>query len=159
MAENTQPVVYGLHLVKNPKTGKKNVSATVVERGVLTLESISKELAKSTTLTETDMAAAVKGLIEFTMLHVVSGYRVKLGQLGNFYPTLTNKPTAIFKDWTPTRIAGLKCRFEPSQEFLQLLAGASFTKGLGRKNQNKSMADVDQLLEAALAENEPQEEP
>ena len=154
--KNLTPVVYGLKLIKNPKTGKKNVSAGVVEHGAMTLDGIAAELAKSTTLTATDIAAVIEGLIEFTMNHVASGWRVRLGNLGTFYPTLRNKPSAIFKDWTPTRIAGLQGRFTPSLEFTQLLAEATFVKGLNRKNQRKTMADVDQLLEAATQENEPE---
>ena len=157
MADKTLlPVVYGLKLVKNPKTGQKNVSAGVVERGTKTIDSIAAELAKSTTLTATDIVAVVEGFMEFTMIHVASGWRVQLGNLGTFYPTLKNKPAALFKDWTAARIAGLFARFLPSATFTQLLAGASFTKGLNRKNQLKTMADVDSELEAATAENEPE---
>ena len=156
---NLTPVIYGLKLIKNPKTGKKNVSAGVVEYGAVNINGIAAELSKSTTLTATDIAAVIEGLIEFTMLHVASGWRVQLGNLGTFYPTLRNKPTALFKDWTPARIAGLQGRFSPSMAFIQLLSEATFVKGLNRKNQRKTMADVDQLLEAATQENEPQDEP
>ena len=153
-----QPIIYALNLIKNPKTGKKNASAAVVERGTMSTESIAQELAKSTTVTETDCKAIIAGFMEFSMRHVAEGYRICLDGFGSFYPTLRNKPSAIFKDWTPTRIAGANVRFQPSIKFKQLLASATFTKGLSRKNQNKTMADVDQLLEAALQENEPEGE-
>ena len=154
MANNTNPVVYGLKLIKNPKTGQQNVSAGVVEYGAMNIDTISAELAKSTTLTATDIKAVIEGLIEFTMHHVVSGWRVRLGNLGTFYPTLRNKPAAKFNDWTPARISGLQARFNPSTEFLQLLTEAKFVKGLNRKNQQKTMADLDAEIAAALEQNE-----
>ena len=160
MASNQlTPVVYGLKLIKNPKTGQKNVSAGVVEHGAMTIDVISAELAKSTTLTATDVKAVIEGLIEFTMLHVASGWRVRLGNLGTVYPTLSNKPAAKFNDWSSARISGLKARFNPSTEFLQLLSEATFCKGLNRKHQNKTIADLDAEMAAALAENEEPSEP
>ena len=157
--KNLTPVVYGLKLIKNPVTGQKNVSAGVVEYGSKSIDGIAAELSKSTTLTATDIAAVIEGLIEFTMVHVASGWRVSLGNLGTFYPTLRNKPAKLFNDWSPSRILGLQGRFTPSVEFTQLLSEASFTKGLNRKNQSKTMADVDSAIAAALAENaeEPEE--
>lgn len=151
------PIIYAINLIKNPKTGQKNCSAAVVERGTKTTESIAQELAKSTTVTETDCKAIIAGFMEFSMTHVAEGYRVCLDGFGSFYPTLKNKPAAVFKDWTPSRIAGANVRFLPSQRFKDLLAGATFTKGLSRKNQNQTMADVDSALEAALSVNEPEE--
>ena len=157
--KNLNPVVYGLKLIKNPKTEKQNVSAGVVEYGSKTIDMISAELSKSTTLTATDIKAVIEGLIEFTMLHVASGWRVRLGNLGTFYPTLKNKPAAKFKDWSPSRISGLLARFNPSTQFLPLLSEATFTKGLNRKNQQKTIADLDAQMAAALDANEDDTEP
>lgn len=160
MASNhLTPVVYGLRLIKNPKTGQQNVSAGVVEYGAMTIDVISSELSKSTTLTATDIKAVIEGLIEFTMAHVASGWRVRLGNLGIIYPTLRNKPAAKFNDWSPARISGLQARFMPSTEFIQLLSEATFSKGLNRKQQKKTIADVDAEMAAALAVNEEPEEP
>ena len=154
MEKALQPIIYALNLIKNPKTGKKNASATVVERGTMTTESIAQELAKSTTVTETDCKAIIAGFMEFSMRHVAEGYRVCLDGFGAFYPTLRNKPVELFKDWNPNRISGALVRFMPSTKFKSLLADASFAKGLSRKNQNKTIADVDAALAAALQENE-----
>lgn len=149
-----QPIIYALNLIKNPKTGKKNASATVVERASLTTDAIAQELAKSTTVTETDCKAIIAGFMEFSMRHVAEGYRVVLDGFGAFYPTLRNKPVELFKDWNPNRISGAVVRFMPSTKFKDLLASATFTKGLSRKNQNKTIADVDSAIDEALRENE-----
>ena len=145
------PLQYGVHLVKNPQTGKKKVGATVVETGTVSINAIAAEISRSTTVTSTDVHAVIEALIEFTVRRVCEGYRIELGNLGKFYPTITVKTTAKLEDFDQNKITGVKCRFDPSEKFENLLSQVVFTKVLPRKQSNKAMADYDSAMAAALA--------
>ena len=145
-----EAVQYALSLIKNSQTGKKVVNASVVERGTKTVDQIARELAKSTTLTQTDVVGVIQGFIEFTLEHVAAGYRVELGNMGKFYPTIEVKSCKKLEDFTPSKIQALRCRFLPSNTLLNLLAEATFEKTLGVKNRKKSIADVEAAMAAEI---------
>ena len=135
---------YATAILKSTQTGKTIVSANVVERGCKSIDNIARELAKSTTLTQTDVKGVIEGFIEFTMEHVASGYRVEMGNLGKIYPTISVKSEKKdFASFTAANIKGVRARFQPSQMLLNLLEEATFEKTLSRKNMKQKLADVD----------------
>lgn len=146
-----EAVRYALSLAKNPHTGKKVVNASVVERGTKSIDQIAHELAKSTTLTQTDVKGVIEGFIEFTMEHVAAGYRVDMGNMGKFYPTIEVKTCKKLEDFTPSKIQALRCRFLPSNMLMNLLAEATYEKTLAVKHMKKSLADVEAAMAAEIA--------
>lgn len=147
-----ESVQYAVALIKSQQTGKKIVSANVVERGEKSIDQIARELAKSTTLTQTDVKGVIEGFIEFTMEHVASGYRVELGNLGKIYPTIAVKSEkAKYESFSASNIQGLRARFQPSNVLMSMLSQATFEKTLSRKSMAKSMADNDAAQAAAFA--------
>jgi len=151
MAKTLLSIGYAPGLMKNPITGITKAYAHIVENGTVDIDYLCSSIAKATTLTRTDVKAAVESFIEFVMEYVASGFRVDMGNLGKFFPQISATGVEDVEDCTATTIKRVFCRFMPSQELQNIMATATFNRVLSRKNESKTISEESEELAAKLA--------
>lgn len=144
------PILYSVGLMTDTIRNRKLPCATIVERGTLDLDYIASEMAHSTTLTTTDIVAVLRGFIEFGMCHLASGYRINLGDFGQFFPTLKSHCVNSFDECDESTIEQVNCRFRPSPMLKEMMQKATFERTLPATERRKTIKDVDTEIEEEL---------
>ena len=120
------PIEYSLvqrGLPGNP-TGPKKWYANVRASGTTNERSMADKISRGTSLSSTDIKAAIESLLQEIPRELADGQIVKLGDLGSFRVTLQSEGTDTEEEFTLTRLRKVKVNFAPSALFEQLLAGA-----------------------------------
>lgn len=105
---------------KSPKKWYANVRA----RGATTERGMAEKIGRSTSLSSSDIKAAIEALLQEIPRELADGQIVQLGDLGSFRVTLQSEGTATPEEFTAARVRKVKVNFVPSALFEQLLSGA-----------------------------------
>ncbi len=95
-------------------TTQKMYDAKIVYKGVKTLDEIEKEICNDCSLTEADVAGAVKALENALYNAISQGYIVDMGALGRFKPSFTSKAVKKASDVKKSDIKNVTCIYKPS---------------------------------------------
>ena len=78
--------------------GEKKFYAQAKRKGVLTLESLSREIALRSTMSEGDVTGVLISMVETMEVFLGEGYQIELGQLGSLRISIssTGETTAAF---------------------------------------------------------------
>ena len=104
--------------LKNPQdpTAAPRYYAKPVNQGELSLDDLSKTIAKMSTVSMTDVYAVLIGLIESIPDELKQGKIVRLGKLGSFSISLSSDPSDNAEDVSINNVKKLRLNFRPSQE-------------------------------------------
>ena len=154
-------IQYSVCLMKNPVKGTTKAYGNLQLTGVVTINELADHMAEHNTVFSrgtivgvlSDLGACLRELI-------LQGYKIQLGNIGSFEPTISTKGEAKVEDFTAADITAMRVNFLLGTDFDNLLRDAEFEKTSTRKAQAKAKADEasEQAAKlAALAEAEPEE--
>ncbi|WP_310396835.1 HU family DNA-binding protein [Hymenobacter sp.] len=120
------PIEYSLvqrGLPAQPNSPKKWY-ANVRSSGTTTERDMADKISRGTSLSSTDVKAAIESLLQEIPRELADGQIVQLGDLGSFRVTLQGEGTETEEEFTSARVSRIKVNFVPSALFEQLLSGA-----------------------------------
>jgi predicted histone-like DNA-binding protein len=83
-------------------------------------------LADETTLNPKEAEMAIYQLFKVTIIQLLEGHTVELGDMGSFYVTASTEGSETEKEVTANKIKGLNLRFRVSKGFKVELKKATF---------------------------------
>lgn len=94
-----------------------------------------------------DYKAVVSNLAEALAEKMAEGYKIELGELGKFYPTLDCEGADTMDDFDPEKhIKAVKVNWHPSTEFKNLKDRARFREYLTRRQEKEAIKmDMERL--------------
>lgn len=108
--------------------GVKKWYATIKNDGEITIDELSKEIEKSSSLTESDIRGAIIALENVIITQIMNGKIVRLDKIGSFYPSLSSGGTEKEEDFFPQLIKGARVNYRPGTRILDALKTAKFSK-------------------------------
>ena len=114
-------IYYNVNKRKNPQTGAEKFYGTVNVQSTVDLETISEEIAYSTTATEADVKAVLSSLQKYVIEHLKNGQSVRLGDLCSIRPTMTSKGAADKDSFTAANVKKVRARFNASKRMKNAL--------------------------------------
>ena len=152
-------IQYSVSLLKNPVKGTTKAYGKLQLTGVVNIDELAAHMAEHNTVFSKGTIVGVLSDLGSCMRELIlQGYKVKLGNIGSFEPTISTKGQTKVEDFTAQDITDMKVIFELGTDFDNLLRDAEFEKTATRKAQAKAKADEtsEQAAKlAALAETEP----
>jgi predicted histone-like DNA-binding protein len=115
-------IYYNVNKRKNPQTGTEKFYGTVNVQSTVDLETISEEIAYSTTATEADVKAVLSSLQKYVIEHLKNGQSVRLGDLCSIRPTMTSTGTADKDSFNANCVKKVRARFNASKRMKNALA-------------------------------------
>ena len=154
-------IQYSVSLMKNPIKGTTKAYGNLQLTGVVTINELASHMADHNTVFSrgtivgvlSDLGACLRELI-------LQGYKIQLGNIGSFEPSISTKGESKVEDFTAADITDMRVIFELGSDFDNLLRDAQFEKTATRAAQAKAVADeasAQAAKLAALAEAEPEE--
>lgn len=111
--------------------GKEKYYASTSARGEVTLDDLTKEIEKSSTVSGTDIRAVLYALVDALPDHLADGNIVRLGDLGSFRITINSNGEDAEKDVSEKSIKKSRILFSPGRKFLTMFKTLSFVKKQG----------------------------
>jgi predicted histone-like DNA-binding protein len=115
-------IYYNVNKRKNPQTGSEKFYGTVNVQSSVDLETISEEIAYSTTATEADVKAVLSSLQKYVIEHLKNGQSVRLGDLCSIRPTMTSTGVADKDSFNANCVKKVRARFNASKRMKNALA-------------------------------------
>ena len=115
------------HNPGNPTAPKKHYPS-VVSSGRKNLRQISKTIANISTLSSTDVMAAIEAFLNVIPEELADGNIVELGDFGNFWLRINTEGTATAEEVSTAQITRVLPRFSPGKEFKKVLQEVDFKK-------------------------------
>lgn len=100
----------------------KKFYASPVNKGELTLDSLSKQIAMMSTVSKTDVYAVLISLTEMVPLALEEGKIVRLGSLGSFSVGMNSEASLSADEVSHLNVKKLLLRFRPSAEMKKTVA-------------------------------------
>ena len=154
-------IQYSVSLLKNPVKGTTKAYGKLQLTGVVTIDELANHMAEHNTVFSRGTIVGILSDLGPCMRELVlQGYKIQLGDIGSFTPSISSKGEAKVEDFTAADITTLRVNFELGNQFDNLLRDAEFEKTSTRKAQAKAVADeasAQAAKLAALAEAEPEE--
>lgn len=144
------PIRYSVGLMTDTIKKRKLPCASIVERGTLDVDFIANEIAKSTSVTVTDVVAVLTGLMEFGMEHLASGYRLNFGDLGQFFPSLKARCVDTVEECDESTIKRVCCHFRPSTKLRKMLNQASFERVISATEKRRQIKTSEETIKEEL---------
>ncbi len=143
---------YSVNLIGNPRdpSQPKKAHARVQVNDVFDLQQFAEYIAKhNSKYNEGDIYAVLDTVGRHVRELVLMGYKVNLGKLGSFYPTVTSDGADSIRDFSVENIRGLHTKWESSKELRNMINDANFeqviTHAMNRKLlQMQNMLDREQ---------------
>ena len=156
-------IQYSVSLQKNPIKGTTKAYGNLQLTGIVTINELADHMAEHNTVFSKGTIVGVLSDLGGCMRELIlQGYKVKLGDIGSFEPTIRTHGEAKVEDFTAADITDMKVLFELGKDFDNLMRDAEFEKTSTRAAQAKAKADetaAQAAKLAALAEVEEPEEP
>jgi predicted histone-like DNA-binding protein len=109
----------------NPAAPKKQYAITV-NAGKFTLRHLSKEIARRSSLTRSDIESVLNTLVDVLPIFLKIGGSVKLGDFGTLRVAPLSEGVDEDKEFTVGNIKGVKVVFTPGVELKKTLADITF---------------------------------
>lgn len=121
-----------------PERGQK-VYASAQYHKVLSLDELITHITQhGSSIRRGEIKAVVSHLAEAMAEKMAEGYKVDLGELGKFYPTLDCEGADSYEDFSPDRhIRAIRVHWQPSEEFSHLRDEANFTEVINRRTERQ----------------------
>lgn len=108
--------------------GTKKWYASVVTDGEVSIDKLTKEIEKFSSLSESDIRAVIIALENVIVNEIAEGRIVRLDKLGSFYPSLSSGSAATEADFNVSMIKGAKMNYRPGTRINDALKTAKFLK-------------------------------
>ncbi len=120
VVEKTEPGVAG--------GGNKQWYASAIADGEITIDDLTKEVEKFSSLSESDIRGVIIALENVIQSQLLNGKIIRLDKLGSFYPSLSSNGAASEAEFSPSLIKGAKVNYRPGVRITDALKTAKFTK-------------------------------
>ncbi len=111
----------------NPQAPKK-FYPSIQSTGRMTLRELAERASQMSTLTTTDIVAAIESFLTIVPAELAKGNIVELGDFGSFWLRTETEGATEQSDVRSDQITGVLPRFNPGKEFKRALDGIEFTK-------------------------------
>jgi predicted histone-like DNA-binding protein len=101
---------------------------SVVATGRKTLRDLSDIIGDHSTLSSTDVMAAIEAFLQVVPKELAAGNIVELGDFGTFWLKNSSEGEANADDVTAKNVTNLLPRFTPGKEFKKVLKNVEFKK-------------------------------
>ena len=156
-------IQYSVSLQKNPIKGTTKAYGNLQLTGVVTINELADHMAEhNTVFSKGTIVGVLSDLGSCLRELILQGYKIKLGDIGSFEPTIRTHGEPKVEDFTAADITDMKVLFELGKDFDNLMRDAEFEKTSTRAAQAKAKADetaAQAAKLAALAEAGEPEEP
>ena len=154
-------IQYSVSLLKNPVKGTTKAYGNLQLTGVVTINELADHMAEhNTVFSKGTIVGVLSDLGGCLRELILQGYKIQLGDIGSFEPTIRTHGEPKVEDFTAADIVGMKVLFTLGSDFDNLMRDAEFEKTSTRAAQAKAKADetaAQAAKLAALAEAEPEE--
>ena len=154
-------IQYSVSLLKNPVKGTTKAYGNLQLTGVVTINELADHMAEhNTVFSKGTIVGVLSDLGGCLRELILQGYKIQLGDIGSFEPTIRTHGEPKVEDFTAADIVGMKVLFTLGSDFDNLMRDAQFEKTSTRAAQAKAKADetaAQAAKLAALAEAEPEE--
>ena len=131
--EGKDPEQADLDLVK---TEVQNAFAIAQYTDVMTIEKFARHIAThGTVYSRADISAILYLAVDCMREQLLEGKKIRLGDLGDFYITLSSKGAETADKFSAQNITSVNVMWEPGMEFKNLLADAEFNLVASRNAQ------------------------
>ena len=145
-------IQYSVSLQKNPIKGTTKAYGNLQLTGVVTINELADHMAEhNTVFSKGTIVGVLSDLGSCLRELILQGYKIKLGDIGSFEPTIRTHGEPKVEDFTATDIVDMKVLFELGKDFDNLMRDAEFEKTSTRAAQAKAKADETAAQAAKLA--------
>ena len=124
-----------------PPSGDSGYYAKLQYTDKMDLSEFAQHIADhGCTYDKADIAAVLTKAVACIRELILEGYRITLGDLGTFFPSIKCEPADSAEDFTATNITDLKIKMTPGDEFKDLRDEADFTYVLTREAEAAALA-------------------
>jgi predicted histone-like DNA-binding protein len=106
----------------------KKFYPSILSSGRVTTRELAERAAQMSTLTTTDMVAAIESLLTIIPDELAKGNIVELGDFGSFWLRTNSEGAENSEDVRAAQITGVLPRFNPGREFKLTLDSIIFNK-------------------------------
>ena len=111
----------------DPAAPKKFYASSVAD-GEITLRNLSKEIAQTSSVSESDVHATLIDLAKMLSKHLADGRIVRLGDFGSFQISLSSEGADATNKVNASLIKGSKILFRPGLDLRDTLATLKYEK-------------------------------
>ena len=109
-------------------TGPKKFYANSIADGEVSLRNLSKEIAQTSSISESDVYATLIDLAKMLSKHLADGRIVRLGDFGSFQISLSSEGADAANKVNASLIKGSKILFRPGLDLRDTLATLKYEK-------------------------------
>jgi predicted histone-like DNA-binding protein len=106
----------------------KKFHPSIQSSGRISTRQLAERAAQMSTLTTTDMVAAIESLLTIIPDELSKGNIVELGDFGTFWLRASSEGTATAEEVRASHITNIMPRFNPGKEFKRTLDAITFNK-------------------------------
>ncbi len=108
--------------------GTKKWYASVVTDGELTVDELSKQIEKFSSLSEADIRGVIIALENVIQENLINGKIIRMDKLGSFYPVISSNGAATKEEFNSSLIKEVYVRYRPGKRIIDTLKTAMFKK-------------------------------
>lgn len=109
-------------------TGPKKFYANSIADGEISLRRLSKEIAQTSSVSESDVYASLIDLAKMLAKHLADGKIVRLGDFGSFQISISSEGADSISKVTSASIKNAKILFRPCIDLRETLATLKYEK-------------------------------
>lgn len=109
-------------------TGPKKFYANSIADGEISLRKLSKEIAQTSSVSESDVYASLIDLAKMLAKHLADGKIVRLGDFGSFQISISSEGADSISKVTSASIKNAKILFRPGIDLRETLATLKYEK-------------------------------
>ena len=124
------PIPYKPFKITSPlsKENTQKYYAKVITHGEIDLRNLAEKITSISTLSTVDIVAVLESLLKVIPEELLSGYIVKLGDLGSFAPSVKSEGSKTEKEFTSKMIKETTILFKPGKYIKKRLKQAKYEK-------------------------------
>ena len=124
------PVKFNVIEKSNPidREAPRKFYPSITSSGRISTRQLAERAAQMSTLTTTDMVAAIESLLTIIPDELAKGNIVELGDFGSFWLRTTSEGAVSAEEVRASHISGVLPRFNPGKEFKRALDAITFNK-------------------------------
>lgn len=143
--ESIQKVRYSLGMRSNPmnENDPKKAYANVQLNGIVSLPQLAKHIKDHGSPYGRDVVLGVlTAIVDCTREFLTQGYKVDLGDLGSFEPSIKQKGAKSFEEFSSDNITDYRAIYSMSTYFDDMRSDVQFQRVLTRKDERAKMTEV-----------------
>ena len=143
--ESIQKVRYSLGFRKNPmeREDPPKVYANVQLTGIVTLAQLARHIKEHGSPYGRDVVVGVlTAIVDCTREYLTQGFKVDLGDLGQFEPSIRQRGSSSFETFSADNITDYRAIYSMSEFFDDMRKDVQFQRVLTRKDEKAKMQEV-----------------